>query len=301
MFRNISSNTYFSNENEELEQLSTKDLYVIYELLYIRERSNSNFKDFCVHKFSLLANCGFARPNKNHYFLSSLFFPKSNTVLALKFINDAYTGNNAPFSYNHFKFSDLEFNFFWSKWKKLRRPSTEEEYNQYFLSEWKSKFTTYSKIGFLKIHDGFHITCINTKTFYKSIVSIKKPLLISPKYSSSSINKHISLTESKNFEFQFIRKNKVYNKGRYSRCRQNYRTGVYLCMYLSVVSIFGLYYWFYKFSFNFTYLWWLFIAFVGSFFLPKIFKYRLYEPNTLLAKFFDFFRWSFLLVKSIFF
>jgi hypothetical protein len=73
-----------------------------------------------------------------------------------------------------------------------------------------------------------------------------------------------------------------------------------MCMYLSVVSIFGLYYWFYKFSFNFTYLWWLFIAFVGSFFLPKIIKYRLYEPTTIVTKIFDFFKWFFLVLKSLF-
>jgi hypothetical protein len=74
------------------------------------------------------------------------------------------------------------------------------------------------------------------------------------KLNSSSIYKNISIFDFVTTEFQFLRKNKVYNKGRYSRCRQNYRTGVYLCMYLSVVSIFGLYYWFFKFSFNFSYL-----------------------------------------------
>jgi hypothetical protein len=125
--------------------------------------------------------------------------------------------------------------------------------------------------------------------------------LVAPKLSSSSIYKFINVADSNNMEFQFLRKNKVYNKGRYSRCRQNYRTGVYMCMYLSVVSIFGLYYWFYKFSFNFTYLWWLFICFIGSFFLPKIIKYRLYEPITLFNKFFDLFKWLFLVIKSIFF
>jgi hypothetical protein len=133
------------------------------------------------------------------------------------------------------------------------------------------------------------------------LVTFNKPLLVAPKLSSSSINKFIDISNSKNLEFQFLRKNKVYNKGRYSRCRQNYRTGVYMCLYLSVVSIFGLYYWFYKFSFNFTYLWWLFIAFVGSFFLPKIIKYRLYEPVTLINKIFDFFRWLLLVIKSLFF
>ena len=130
-------------------------------------------------------------------------------------------------------------------------------------------------------------------------VNIKNKNINSPKMLSSSVYKYIDVINFGEVEFQFLRKNKVYNKGRYSRCRQNYRTGVYLCMYLSVVCIFGLYYWFFKFSFNFSYLWWFFIAFVGSFILPKIIKYRLYEPQTLLNKCFDFFRWVSVLVKSI--
>ena len=98
------------------------------------------------------------------------------------------------------------------------------------------------------------MVCFKPGTFFKTSVTVNKSLLLAPKLSSSSINKFFSIGGTNNFEFQYLRKNKVYNKGRYSRCRQNYRTGVYMCMYLSVVSIFGLYYWFYKFSFNFTYL-----------------------------------------------
>jgi hypothetical protein len=159
---------------------------------------------------------------------------------------------------------------------------------------------TYTKMGFVKTYNTYVLLRVKTESFVATVVSFNKPLLVTPKYSSSSINKYLSVNNLNTFEFQFLRKNKVYNKGRYSRTRQNYRTGVYMCMYLSVVSIFGLYYWFYKFSFNFTYLWWFFIAFVASFFVPKIFKYRLYEPTTLLVKIFDLFRWVFLLLKSFF-
>lgn len=133
-----------------------------------------------------------------------------------------------------------------------------------------------------------------------NLVSGTKKLVGSIINNASTINRHLAATAVNNVEFQFLRKNKVFNKGRYSRCRQNYRTGVYLCMYLSVVCIFGLFFWFYKFSFNFSYLWWVFIGFVGSFFLPKIIKFRLYEPTTLVNKFFQLFRWVVLLVKSLF-
>lgn len=125
--------------------------------------------------------------------------------------------------------------------KKFDGASSYDESKFFFLTVWKKKINIYKSL------------CLNN--FSKNFIIINKKLLISPKFSSSSIVKYVSEQQLNNFEFQFLRKNKVYNKGRYSRCRQNYRTGVYMCMYLSIVSIFGLYYWFYKFSFNFTYLW----------------------------------------------
>lgn len=93
------------------------------------------------------------------------------------------------------------------------------------------------------------------KTGIKNVAITKnKDLLVSPKYSSSSLHKYIDVLNSK-YEYQFLRKNKVYNKGRYSRTRQNYRTGVYMCVYLSLTTIFGLYFIFYRFSFSFTHVW----------------------------------------------
>ena len=94
--------------------------------------------------------------------------------------------------------------------------------------------------------------------------------------------------ELEKLEIFFLRKNRVFNKGRYSRNRQNYRTGVYICFYLSIVSIFGLYYTFYKFSFNLSYLWFFFLFFVGGFFLNKLLKYNLwsfFSVNLLVKKF----------------
>ena len=140
----------------------------------------------------------------------------------------------------------------------------------------------------------FVVSHVNTNVLFN------KKLLTTPLFTSSSLNKYISQNSIGDVGFQFLRKNKVFNKGRYSRCRQNYRTGVYICMYLSVVCIFGLYFWFYKFSFNFTYLWWFFIAFVGSFFVPKIIKFRFYEPKRILHSFMCTFNWGLQIIKSFF-
>ena len=67
----------------------------------------------------------------------------------------------------------------------------------------------------------------------------------------------------------FLRKLKSFNKSRYSRNRQYYRTGVYMCLWLNIVLVFGLYYIFYRFSFNFNY-----VYVVWSFFIFFIFFLR---------------------------
>ena len=52
----------------------------------------------------------------------------------------------------------------------------------------------------------------------------------------------------------FLRACELYNKGRYSRNRQTYRTGAYWCMWLTVLSVIGLYFYFYIFLIKFTYI-----------------------------------------------
>jgi len=42
--------------------------------------------------------------------------------------------------------------------------------------------------------------------------------------------------------FQFLRTNTIFNKGRYSRARQQYRFGFFLCIYLNVIVIASLSY-----------------------------------------------------------
>lgn len=264
------------------------------------KNDENQFLSFYIHLYFSLVT---TNKTLRSLFLSLLFFSKTFDILYVSKIKESSfeTKKFSVFSSNPTTNNTLNnFNLFWKKWKNLKRPVTNSPLNSFYIEDFKKKLNTYTKLGFIKTYNTIIILRAKTEVFNNTLVSFSKSLLVAPKYSSSSIHKYLSLNTLDAFEFQFLRKNKVYNKGRYSRTRQNYRTGVYMCMYLSVVSIFGLYYWFYKFSFNFTYLWWFFIAFVASFFVPKIFKYRLYEPTTLLTKIFDLFRWFFLLVKSLF-
>lgn len=177
------------------------------------------------------------------------------------------------------------------KYKFLGKGSDKFLHDQFFKI-----LNKYKELGLVFFKKFYYYA--NRKHFYKNRV-VTNSFLTAPRFSSSSINKYIDLNNIAQYQFQYLRKNKVYNKGRYSRNRQNYRTGVYMCLYLSVISIFGLYYSFYKFAFKFTYLWWFFIAFLGSFIVPKAIKYRLYEPMTLLKRFFSLCEWFFSLLKPV--
>jgi hypothetical protein len=84
----------------------------------------------------------------------------------------------------------------------------------------------------------------------------------------------VKIANVKTCTIMAIRKFKVFNKGRYSRTRQLYRTGVYWCLFLNIILVVGLYFWFYRFMFNFGYIWWVFCLFAGSFFFGRSLNYQ---------------------------
>lgn len=293
------NNIFLENINRKnIKFLSIKQLYVLYSI-FKKSHLNSN-----TDKFVFYINTCLVNKNYNnlyvHTFFTLLFFFKTGGVIAVNLVKPGFKSLKYSNLFCIFPKKNLYGGFatFWKKWRDLKRPITTSDVSSYYLDDFKKKLDIYLNLGFVSVYNKYIILKIKSQKLNTPVI-FNTPIINSPKYSSSSINKNLSITNLSIFEFQFLRKNKVYNKGRYSRTRQNYRTGVYLCMYLSVISIFGLYYWFYRFSFNFTYLWWGFIVFLGSFFFPKIVKYRLYEPTTILNKTFDFFRWLVLLIKSL--
>ncbi len=279
---------------------SIKQLYIIYTFLNKTRIKNNAIKPVFYHAVFYIMLVNFNYLYRIAFLTLVFFFKTACTFYVFSVKRNIYLFNNKNL-FSTFVNNDVKVNIFWKKWKTLKRPNTDSDAHTYYIDDFKRKLNLYVALGFVGVYNTFVLVKSKTNDLSNFAVSFNRSLLLAPKYSSSTIHKHLSISDSNDFEFQFLRKNKVYNKGRYSRTRQNYRTGVYLCMYLSVLSIFGLYYWFYKFSFNFTYLWWVFIAFVGSFFFPKIVKYRLYEPTTLFSKIFGVFKWGSLLVKSLFF
>lgn len=85
----------------------------------------------------------------------------------------------------------------------------------------------------------------------------------------------------KNIVVMYIRSSKQFNKGRYSRNRQLYRTGVYWCIWLNVVIVYGLYYYFYRVVFSFGYLWLPLGFMILTMFSSRLYKYRYYSLDSI--------------------
>jgi hypothetical protein len=76
--------------------------------------------------------------------------------------------------------------------------------------------------------------------FVKNYIPKKNNFFV--KYTNTNVVKFINTLSLNSFDIFFLRKSKIFNKGRYSRNRQFYRTGVYWCLYLSIILFTGLYY-----------------------------------------------------------
>lgn len=119
-------------------------------------------------------------------------------------------------------------------------------------------------------------------------------------FSSTNIVKYISDLSVNNSVILYLRKNKIFNKSRYSRNRQTYRTGAYWCLYINIIAIIAFYFWFYNFTINFGYMWWLLFIFIASFTIFKSIKYKLYSINTFILELTNTFNWFITIIYSIF-
>ena len=156
------------------------------------------------------------------------------------------------------------------------------------------------------------------KSFYKTVAEYahfsKQAVLLnvsktetasaSIRFKTSDITENvvdnISSFFKKNQLFYFLRKHKLFNKGRFSRNRQTYRTGAYWCLWVNILAVTGFYYWFYRFTMNFGYLWPFFSLFILSFIIPRALKYNyLYLPN-LFSSIFKLFVWFYLIILNYF-
>lgn len=119
------------------------------------------------------------------------------------------------------------------------------------------------------------------------------------RFAGSSVLKYINSAASGASLIFFLRKNKSFIKGRYSKNRAYYRTGVYWCLYIHAIAILAFYYWFYRFTLNFGYLWWMFFIFVASFVFAKFLKIDGFDISSFFITFFKNIEWFFFIIYGL--
>ncbi len=138
---------------------------------------------------------------------------------------------------------------------------------------------------------------LNTSISNEFLNNLVKKYKIS--FSVSNIVKYLSDYSVNSSIILYLRKNKVFNKSRYSRNRQTYRTGAYWCLYINIIAVVAFYFWFYKFTMNFGYLWWLFYSFILSIFFSRALKHRFYNPSNIINELFSSLKWLVIILNSI--
>jgi len=170
----------------------------------------------------------------------------------------------------------------------------------------KNKFFKYDKIflkGFKQSYKNIYFFKLFTKDLKIKINTGWKTLLQKHyfiKFSESSISKYININSIKMYKFNYIRKNRIFNKSRYSRNRQLYRTGVYWCLWLNVLVVYGLFFVFYRFTFNFGYFWWGILILFYSTIFSRVLKYNFYNIYFLVNEFKNLILWYGYIFKSFF-
>lgn len=211
------------------------------------------------------------------------------SVVYLNFLKD-----NNILSFKKF----IKLYFFFKK--NLKKNFKEYSYIFFFINVLRNKLSLLyllsnnsvdsKKARFFFKNSKLNIFLQKNKSFFKSTQSFNKNFnsnyLISHRPSS-----FVKFVSGNYINMLFLRKNKIFNKGRYSRNRQLYRTGVYWCIWLSVFLGYCLYFNFYRFTFNFGYQWWLIFSFLFLFINQKMFKYNFYNFRVLYREIKNNYNW----------
>lgn len=250
-----------NNQSVKFNNLNSKNFKLIYEL---SQNNKNNFKNRSIF-FVILIN--------NFYYCNFLFFFLTNRF-DLKPYNFSFIKNNQNFSFLTTK--RTLHSFFFLPSNIAYKQNNNENYKSNDYSNVILKF--FSSISFFK-----HLKIISN---YKI------------KFSVSDFFKNLNGKTLNYMNILFLRKNKVFNKGRYSRNRQYYRTGVYWCLYINIIAVIGIYFWFYRFNMNFGYLWWLLYAFICSFAFSRAMSYNLINIKNLFFQILNSFTWFFNIIFS---
>lgn len=255
------------------------------------EQKNLNYINNIIN-YLIINNNSFKNKNINYnyyiYIFNTLFqkisFSSNNNIknndkllLILLIVTNEIISNEINF--NKFINYELNFNiFFFFKINNLFFNTSCNCLN-YALFKSNSKIytnnTTTHKINYNLIKSTFNK---NIRTLISKNYILVDSKHISNKYINNKSSNNITLNNNNIINSNnifFLRKIKSFIKGRYARIRQNSRVIVYWCLWLNVFSLYSLYFMFYKFTHNWSYIWWLTYIFIILFILSKIIKYNL--------------------------
>jgi hypothetical protein len=236
------------------------------------------FKNLKANYKVFLVNKGTQSLTKNYYYI---FFFKRFYFTSLTFF---YFKVLKAFN---FKVANMELYFCTKFFLTTFKPNTKKikfynfSNNSVYLSFFNSfnskndnivttKHTSITNADNFKKFKAFSLSPLNSTAINNADTSIDLDNVLFTSQLVSLDNKNLNHCTN----ITFVKLNKLYNKGRFSRNKQTYRTGVIWCLWLTVLTICGPFYYFYSFSFNFTYLWFLFILLVLRFSFVYLSKYN---------------------------
>jgi hypothetical protein len=217
----------FFKKKKFFKNLSFSD-YLVFQ--YFFNKKYYSFLNLNFYKNKNLNNI--LKLNYLFFYFNKFFNNKKILKLNLNYYNDWFYFNFYDLKKNK-KFKKIDFDKTFlimlkeKKFKYIKKVII--LYNKSFNLD---KFKKNDKINFFKHIKSFSNNFYKKNNFYKNINfnrNFFKNLFnnLPTRFSESSVNKYINYKNSNNYNFYYLRKNKIFNKGRYSRNRQLYRTGVY--------------------------------------------------------------------------
>lgn len=298
--------SFYKNELSEVEKQNIEYLrYSKYSLLNLihnkinlmflkKQKNNLNFKNkYNIYKYLINNKFNFNIDNINSVIIYSII----KNIISCN-INNIYCADNQLLYYNIFKnsISDKQYKVKIINFKKLNINLNTN--NNLYLK--KNKLNSYKNkiinvVNYINKIKNINTNLININSFFLNKITN----LYNINFSASNIVKYISDLTINKTSILFLRKNKVFNKSRYSRNRQTYRTGAYWCLYINIIAVIAFYFWFYNFTMNFGYTWWLLYAFILSFVFFKAIKFNFYNLKTLNNEFRLSINWYYCIVIQI--
>ena len=273
--------------------------FVILQKLFFKKYFNLLDKNF----FKNLDILNLIKLNFLFYYFNKNNFNRKNYKFNLNYYSDWYS-----FLFNNFnKFEKINFDKTdLINLKKKRIKYIRSAIKAYTKAYKFNSLKAFKKNNFFRnlfIYINYNLVELNSSFFKKinfNTIFFKDIYNNLPiRFSNSSVNKYINFSNISNYSFFYLRKNKIFNKSRYSRNRQLYRTGVYWCLWLNILAVYALYFLFYRFTFNFGYLWFGLALLIFSTIFSRVLKYKFYNLYILVKEFTKLSIWFSLIISNL--